>query len=598
MLDQLYLGKGDARELCSAYLHRKMEQKFRVLDPQLLDCVFQCFECQIRESTTIHSLLEYFCGETLCRGQLYHTERSKPLLLFVRVEGEKVFLLGGLTFADYTKLLEEQCFIDYNNITLERVENFFNDSGLLSYTSPFDQRKFTEMEPAEMGALVHSYYFNLEAGISQKWDDNIHPVVMRYLLVLCSASPRLSEMLKTYLLNNFIERLDRLAHNPLFVAEFIAAWLKFDMRTIPVTDYAEFRERFPECECFYAAHWEMAQSCPAFLVLAPVMTCLWHLPGNPCSICQREDCPRSGPFVGKVPLPENMLRHIGITAFENFLHQRLIRLARNEGTNSAIDIWTRLTMKKTEDDFREYWFSKAEMSQLYHECVNETKPHRRTAPHLHQIQVFLSNAAANYRARFQVDPYYDPVVFEVLFLIWAELRERESLTEWNAPLPNAPKREPFKFNVANEELVQFIEQHWPPCMRKLFHQCEGERHLTNAERMRVSRFILDSRYEPEFGRRLWREFFRRTTINTDEESFWRGSYGAHFLYQENAARRSLFPSCARMRESGHCVHADIEDIARNNCLNLANHRRREMDKESLPNWVIFGPMSFSLLTQT
>lgn len=600
MLKKALLGTGDTHELCSAHLLRQMTQKFRILDPTaLIESVFQYFECQITETTAPHCLLEYFCNGTLCRGQLHHSERAKPLLLFVSIENDRTFLLGGITFTHYTRLLEEQCFIDYSNITLENIEHFFEDHGLLAYISPFDRNKFVEMEPTEMGSLVHSYYCNLEAGISQKWDDSIHPMVMRYLLVLCSASPRLSSMLKTYLLNNFVERLKRLAHNPLFVAEFVAAWLKFDFEVVPIESYIDFRERYYECELFYTAHFEVEQSCPAYVILAPVTTCLWHLPGNPCTICHRVDCRRSAPRIGRLPLPDRMLHDVGVTAFENFLHRRLIRLARQEGTNAAIDIWTRLTMTKTDNsDFREFWFDRAEMSQLYREIVAESEPHRRTTPHLHQMQVFLSNAAANYRARFQVDPYYDPVVFEVLFLIWSELRERDTPTEWNAPLPTAKTREPFQLSVADEEITEFTQRFWPPCMQKLFNECEDERHLNNTERVRVSRFILDSRYPPELGRRLWREFFRRTRINTDEEAFWRGEYGAHFLYQENAVRRSLFPSCARMRESNHCVHPDIEDIARSNCLNLANAKRVEAGKEPRPNWRIYGPMSYSLLTQS
>jgi hypothetical protein len=599
MLDRILLGKGNVFELCYAHVMRQISQRFRIIEPNaIVKSLFQCFRCHITEKTTTQSLFEYFCGEIRCRGQLHHSERSKPLLLFVHVVDEQVFLLGGLTFVEYTRLLEEQCFIDYSNISLERVERFFDDSNLLSYASPFDTTKFQEMNPSEVGMLVHSYYCNLESGISQKWDDQIHPVVMRYLLVLCSASPRLVGMLKNYLIKNFIERLERLEHNPLFLAEFIAAWLKFDMCVVPLSDYAEFRQRYPDCEQFYAAHWEVQQTSPAFVVLAPILTAVWHLPGNPCTVCQHLNCPRSAPIVGRLPLPDNMLKQIGIAAFENLLHERLIRLARTEGTNSAIDIWTRLTMKKTDEDFREYWFNKDEMSKIYREYVDETKPHRRTPMHLHQMQVFLSNAAANYRARFQVDPYYDPVVFEVLFLVWSELREREPIAEWNAPLPKGQSRETFKMSVPDEEIQIFINTYWPPCMRNLFFLCEGERHLSNAERTRVSRFILDSRYEPEFGRRIWREFFRNTTINTDEEAFWRGEYGAHFLYQENAIRRSLFPSCSRMIESGHCVHNDIEALARSKCLSLANNQRAAMLKEPRPGWQIYGPMSYSLLTQS
>lgn len=594
MLERIALGSRDPISLCAEYLLRNLSLKSEQVE-QAVRALLSCVLCEVSTATNEHSLVEYMWQGERCRGQLHHTEKLKPLILFVQEEHSIYYLLGGISAAAYQTVMNEYCFINYGNVKMEAIWTFFDDCKLLSMLPSIHCQHFPEMEPSEMAMLVHSYYCQVEYGLTQAWSEEMHPLAMKYLMVLCSASPRLCQLLQVYLMRSFTARLDMLKHNPLLLLEFVHKWLKLEIEVTYIDNYEQFQDEFPECERFYSAHTE--QSCPTYVFTIASLAVLWNLPGNYCPLCNRLDCYRCPIRMGKVTLPDILFYQTASSAYGQYLHRKLIEIARKQGTRGAIDIWTRLTMTKTEEDQRETWFSKAEMNKIFQEYKGETSEHRRTHLNDKHLQTYLSNSAVNYRALLKVDDHYDPVVLEILFLIWSELRERQPETEYKAPLPPSQQSKPtFRFEVT--ELHAFINAYWPPCMKALFEQCVGPRHLNNSERVRVSRFLLDCRYEAEFARQLWREFFRNTDVgNCSEEAFWKEEYGVHFLYQEKAPRNKMFPVCGRMAELELCPLGDIEEVAQAKCFSLANEARAALGKLPRQKWIIYGPMSYALMTQ-
>ena len=596
MLERVALGSRQPIALCVEYLTKQISAKFEHIDlEQGLAALITCIICEVSSTTTEHSLIEYLHDGERCKGQLHQAEKLKPLILFLWHSGSMYYLLGGMTAIAYHTTLEEQYFINYGNLSFDKIWEFFDDQKLLAMLPSIHCRTFPEMEPSEMAMLVHSYYCQVEYGTTQLWSEEMHPLAMKYLLTLCSASTRLCELVKNYLLRNLAARMDKLSHNPLLLLEFILKWLKCEIAVEFVSDYANLQAQHPSCEKFFAAHYD--QSCPTYVFTVGHLNTLWNLPGNPCTFCRRLDCYRCPVEIGKVKLPDALFYRTALTIYENYLHRKLIEIARSQGTRGAIDIWTRLTMVKTESDQRESWFSKPEMERIYREYLDKTEEHRRNHLSNKQLQIYLSNSAVNYRACFKVDDHYDPVVMEILFLIWTELRERQPEIECKAPLPASQGTKPtFRFEIT--EMGTFIATYWPPCMKALFERCRGERHLNNSERTRVSRFILDCRYEAEFARQLWREFFRNTDVgNCSEEVFWKEEYGVHFLYQEKATHRKLYPACGRMIELELCPLGDIEDVAQAACFRLGNETRGTLGKSQRQTWRIYGPMSYALMTQ-
>lgn len=602
MIEKIVLGSRDPAELCLEYVLKKLGSEFKHLQAlSQLQLAFSCIICHVTPETTQHTLLEYRYGEELCRGQLHHRHKLKPLLLFLSHENGMFYLLGGMTLVYYHITLEERYFFTYGDLGFEQIWKFFDDQKLLGMMPSIHCREFPDIDCSEMAMLVHSYYCQLEYGAPQQWSEEVHPVAMKYLLVLCSASPRLCELVKPYLINSFNEKLERLKHNPVMLLAFVQKWLKLEMEVTFIEDYAQFQKQFPACERAYSAHFDSTQNCPTFVFKVGFASAMWHLPGNACELCQRLDCPRSSIEIGKVCLTDYHLQRVATTAYQSYLHRKLIELARSLGTRGAIDIWTRLTMKKTEDDHKQFWFSKQEMERIYLEFRAETEAHRRTQVNDSLLQTFLSNSAVKYRANFRIDDYYDPVVTEVIFLVWNELRDRAPTAHCPTALPKtqAGDKPLFKYNFEEQTAIdEFIAQHWPPCIKDLYFQCTGDRHLVNSERIRVSRFILDCRYEPEFARQLWRSFFINTDVgNCSEEAFWKGVYGTHFLYQEKANKSHLYPSCGRMIELGTCPHGDIEDVAQNACACMGNETRAKLGKAPRHTWKIYGPKSYALMTQ-
>jgi len=602
MIERIALGSREPTELCVEYLLKKLGSEFKHIQalPSLAS-LLTCVVCTVTPETGEHTLLEYQYGEEQCRGQLHYQHKLKPLLLFLSHENGLFYLIGGMPSAHYQTLLAERYFITYGDLNFDQLWSFFDDQKLLSMMPAIHCREFPDIDCSEMAMMVHQYYCHLEAGVAQQWSEEVHPMANKYLLVLCSASPRLSELVVPYLVNSFNEKLERLKHNPLLLLVFVQKWLKIEMGVTFISDYQEFQSQHSACERAYAAHFDAAQTCPVFVFTVRFSQAIWHLPGNVCELCGRLDCYRSPAEVGKISLADFYLRRVAVTAYQSYLHRKLIELARTLGTRGAIDIWTRLTMKKTEDDHKQFWFSKQEMERIYLEYHNATKAHRKKQINDQHLQTYLSNSAVKYRANFKVDDYYDAVVGEVLFLVWNELREREPVDRCTAALPKGggPAKPAFSYSFESQTAIdEFITQHWPLCMQNLYFQCHGDRHLVNSERTRVSRFILDCRYEPQFARQLWRNFFINTVVgDCTEELFWKGEYGIHFLYQEKATKRNLFPSCGRMLESNHCPHGDIEDVAQSTCLRLGNESRAKLGKAPRHTWKIYGPMSYALMTQ-
>lgn len=593
------MGSREPLELCVEYLCKTFGSEFKYLDSlPNLGSVLSCIICNVTPETKAHNLIECSNGS---KGQVHHSQKLKPLLLFLTQENGLYYLLGGMTCAYYQSFLAEHCFVTYGDLEFEQVRGFFNDQGLLSMMPSIHCREFSDIDCSEMAMLVHSYYCHLEYGIAQQWSEEVHPMANKYLLVLCSASPRLCGLVKPYLLNSFNEKLERLKHNPLLLLVFVQKWLKIELEVSFIEDYSEFQTKFSRCERAYAAHFDAAQTCPSYVFTVGFSQALWHLPGNLCELCKRMDCYRSPVEVGKIRFTDFHLQRVALTAYQSYLHRKLIELARTLGTRGAIDIWTRLTMKKTEDDHKQFWFSKDEMERIYLEYREATEEHRRKQINDSHLQTYLSNSAVKYRANFRVDDYYDAVVTEVLFLIWNELREREPISRCATALPknNNTERPAFQYSIEDQNAMdEFVAQHWPKCMQNLYFQCFGDRHLVNSERTRVSRFILDCRYEPEFARRLWRSFFLKTKVgDCTEDQFWKGEYGVHFLYQEKATKRNLFPSCGRMMEIDACPLGDIEEVAQSNCFKLGNESRVGLGKAPRQMWKIYGPMSYALMTQ-
>lgn len=597
MLERIALGTKEPEKLCFDYLVKRLTLKFEHVSENGISALFTCVVCTVCPETNSHSLLTYYYEEKQCYGQLHHQHRLKPLILFLCQDGGTYYLLGGMSIVQYNAILLENWCISYGDIKEADIWRFFDDRGLLSMMPSIHCHDFPDMDPSELANLVYSDYCQVEYGVTRKWDEEMHPLVMKYLIALCSASPRLSQALQQYLVNSFVAKLEQIQHNPLILLEFVLKWLQCELPIEFVENYEQVKSS--RCADFCAHHNPFEPSCPSFLFTVPISEVLWQLPNNPCIQCNALNCPRSIASRGKIDLPDFMLRHVAKSIYANYLHRHLIEVARSQGTRAAIDVWTRLTMKKTDDSQRETWFIKEELDQLFKEYWNATEKHRRTAVNEHQLRVYLSNAAVNYRALFKIDEHYDPMVFEIIFMVWTELRERRGEIEQHQVSQLVSAINNFSFTVENTEFSQFVDTYWPPCMRNLFHLCKGERHLNNGERTMVSRFLLDCRYESAFARALWREFFVRTDVGdcTDAE-FWKGEYGQHFVFQEkHLKKKSYFPRCASVQTLGHCPLGDIEDAAKATCFNMANECRVAMGKPARRNWRIFGPMSIALMKQ-
>jgi hypothetical protein len=508
-------------------------------------------------------------------------------LLFVHIDMYYVFIFGLLKRSQFEEIINSEGYATYkhiNRFVWERTESyeFPLDAGYYEDPAHFDFER-------EQQHLVADVFFGRIAKIRDKelglpYELELMRLGFLYTSLLVSVGSDMIKLFEAAELELLWDRLRALT-NHLDRARFASGWFPGLLEVITPEEprfalknqHTSPNSLYTQVFRFYRQHWKTDDPCVLYEGDVQYLTELM-LPQ--CPLCGRWDCTRLPVSNGRITFG-----HMELSQFlTNRFHKQL-----NVDTSWANSIAGTIFADQ-------FWFSENPQREL---ALNFKRVGERPEARKQSLNNMIAMAQ---RALDQLSETERWMVMEFGQSYIAEIRE---CMEDLLPKPRNNHHVQVAFEgvedaipQSREELIQYAERYWPPCLVAYVKSCQGFKHLKHPDRRKVSAMLKLFGYPLDAAQQMFWLMFSDTRVEalTGKSEFLVGKRGSIIANDfGNGKNTNLGVSCRALIGAGQCPfsgNVDMEDIARTGCSTHMNELRVAEGKLSRELFPIASPRSY------
>lgn len=334
---------------------------------------------------------------------------------------------------------------------------------------------------------------------------------------------------------------------------------------LPETTLKHTRESIVQLRKFHNTHYPSMPT-PSFVFYVDIST-VPALMAPACPRCRRSPCVRLPVERGKVVLTHLEL-DLYLPALWKQRYEEMVFTMQLSGACYLSDHWARPASEKVQ---------LAEEARYFHEAAKALREH--FSPVLLEEVLIPTFYDATDNWNWYFDWNFDQLT-----------TSEDTTVSVSGDLP-----------TTRDQLIEYAQRYWPPCMQALVELCKGHRHLQHEERIKMAALLRVFGYSPAQAEQLWWNLFRETLANTHyvtQEAFLEGEHGQVIINDYKANKqRNVGVHCESLIRKKLCPFVetgDIEDLvstARKHCTESLQKYRASKGLREL-RYPIYSPKNY------